>query len=37
MRSEAHRKGKTPAQMLTGKEHLNWLEMLGYQRFKQAA
>ena len=28
---------KSPAEILTGKPHIHWLEMLGYQRFKQAA
>lgn len=28
---------KSPAEILTGKPHIDWLEMLGYQRFKQAA
>ena len=36
-RSVVHRKDKTPTQMLTGKDHPHWLEMLGYERFKQAA
>ncbi len=31
------RKGKTPAEILTGKSHGHWLEMLGYQRFRKAA
>ena len=30
-------KNKTPAFLLTKKEHPPWLEMLGYQTFKQAA
>ncbi|MCH9664452.1 MAG: transposase family protein [Gammaproteobacteria bacterium] len=29
--------GRTPAEVLTGTPHPNWLEMLGFQRFKQAA
>ena len=29
--------GKTPAEVLTGTPHSNWLEMLGFQRFKKAA
>ena len=38
MRSEnPDRVGKTPAEILTGKKHPHWLEMLGYNRFKQAA
>jgi len=31
------RKGKTPTEILTGKSHSHWLEMLGFQRFKKAA
>lgn len=31
------RKNKTPASLLTKKEHPSWLEMLGYQPFKRAA
>ncbi len=27
--------GKTPAEALIQKSHPHWLEMLGYQRFKQ--
>ncbi len=30
-------RGKTPAEVLTGAPHPNWLEMLGFQRFKKAA
>jgi hypothetical protein len=30
----AERMGKSPAELLTGKSHPHWLEMLGYQRFK---
>jgi len=38
LRSErAERQGKTPTEILTGKPHPHWLEMLGYQRFKKAA
>lgn len=38
LRSErTERKGKTPAEILTGKKHPHWLEMLGYKRFKKAA
>ena len=38
LRSEREeRKGKTPTEILTGKAHPHWLEMLGFQRFKQAA
>ena len=29
--------GKTPAEALTRRSHPHWLEMLGYQRFQQAA
>jgi hypothetical protein len=36
-RSENGRKNKTPAQLLTGKAHRHWLEMLGFERFKRAA
>ena len=32
-----HLVGKSPAEALTGKPHLHWLELLGYQRFQQAA
>jgi len=27
--------GKSPAELLTGREHPHWLEMLGYQRFSR--
>ena len=38
LRSEKqHRVGKTPAEILTGKPHQHWLEMLGFERFKRAA
>lgn len=38
MRSEyAERVGKSPAELLTGKKHRHWLEMLGFELFKQAA
>ena len=38
MRSEIpERKGKSPAELLTRKPHKHWLEMLGFQRFQQAA
>jgi hypothetical protein len=34
LRSEqAHRVGKSPAELLTGQSHPHWLEMLGYTRF----
>jgi len=29
------RVGKSPAELLNGKPHLHWLELLGYQRFSQ--
>jgi len=32
-----HLVGKSPAEALTGESHLHWLELLGYQRFQQAA
>jgi hypothetical protein len=28
---------KSPAEILSGKPHPHWLEMLGYERFKRAA
>ena len=31
------RKDKTPTEILTGKSHSHWLEMLGFQRFRKAA
>ena len=38
VRSErSFRKGKSPVNILTGEDHLHWLEMLGYTLFKQAA
>ena len=38
LRSEKqHRVGKTPTEILTGKPHQHWLEMLGFERFKRAA
>jgi len=37
LRSQVHRANKTPAELLTGKAHKHWLELLGYQRFKRAA
>ena len=30
-------RGRTPAEVLTGASHPNWLEMLGFQRFKKTA
>lgn len=38
MRSQSpDREGKSPAQILTGKEHPHWLCLLGFQPFKKAA
>ena len=38
MRSEhASRVGKSPRELMTSKSHNHWLELLGFQRFKQAA
>ena len=38
IRSEhPERVGKSPAQLLTGKEHAHCLEMLGFKRFKKSA
>ena len=34
---KAHRIGKSPAEVLSGKPHPHWLEMLGYTRFSRAA
>ena len=31
------RVGKSPAELLSGREHSHWLEMLGYQRFRRVA
>ena len=31
------RVGKSPAELLTGVPHKHWLELLGYERYKQAA
>ena len=31
------RKGKSPAEILLGKPHPHWLEMLGFERFKRTA
>jgi hypothetical protein len=37
-RSErAERVGNSAAELLSGQKHAHWLEMLGYQRFRQAA
>ena len=36
MRSErAERVGKSPAELLTGKQHSHWLELLGFERFSR--
>jgi hypothetical protein len=36
-RSErAEREGKSPREVLNGQKHPHWLELLGYQRFRQA-
>jgi len=36
MRSERiKRVGKSPAELLTGKQHLHWLELLGFERFSR--
>ena len=38
MRSKyAHRAGKSPAEILTGKQHPHWLSLLGFQPFKKVA
>jgi len=38
LRSECQeRVGKSPAELLTGQQHQHWLEMLGFELFKQAA
>ena len=38
LRSEhPQRVGKSPAQLLTGKAHPHWLELLGFERFKKRA
>jgi hypothetical protein len=31
------RVGKSPAEILTGKEHPHWLELLGFERFRKSA
>ncbi len=36
-RSRVHRTNKTPTELLTGKAHKHWLELLGFERFKRAA
>jgi hypothetical protein len=35
--TRVERQGKSPAEILSGKPHPHWLEMLGYQRFQRAA
>lgn len=35
--SKTVRKGKSPAEVLSGKTHPHWLELMGYERFKRAA
>jgi hypothetical protein len=35
--ARVERKGKTPAEILSGKSHPHWLELLGFERFKRAA
>ena len=30
------RRGKSPAELMTGEKHPHWLEMLGFQRFPKA-
>jgi len=36
LRSECpERVGKSPAELLTGRPHGHWLELLGYERFGQ--
>ncbi len=36
-RCHPNRKGKSPAEILAGKSHPLWLELLGYTRFRRAA
>ena len=37
LRSEhKERAGKSPAELLTKKPHINWLELLGFKQFKRA-
>ena len=33
----AQRVGKSPTQLLTGKQHPHWLELLGFDRFRRSA
>jgi hypothetical protein len=35
--ARVERRGKTPAEILSGKPHPHWLELLGFERFKRAA
>lgn len=35
--AKTFRKGKTPTEILTGKSHPHWLELLDFKRFKRAA
>jgi hypothetical protein len=35
--AKPERRGKTPAQLLTGQAHPHWLEILGFQRFRRMA
>ena len=35
--TRAQRHGKSPAEVLRGKPHSHWLELLGFERFKRAA
>jgi hypothetical protein len=35
--SRAERVGKSTAELLTGRQHKHWLEMLGFELFKKAA
>ncbi|MBI2504841.1 MAG: hypothetical protein HYW07_16615, partial [Candidatus Latescibacteria bacterium] len=38
LRSEhPERVGQSPAEILTGKAHPHWLELLGFERFKKCA
>lgn len=32
----AHRVGRSPTELLTGRSHPHWLELLGFQRFRRA-
>jgi hypothetical protein len=34
-REKPQRRGKSPAELLTGQSHPHWLEMLGFTRFRQ--